>query len=131
MIRMSAEEARNLFGGKKAPKYRNRQCVWKGEKFDSILERDRFIILEAEQAEGRIQGLRRQVKYTLIPAQKIDGKTVERECSYIADFVYSTPAGEVVCEDTKGFRTKEWIIKRKLMLYIHGIRVREIGRKDT
>lgn len=53
------------------------------------------------------------------------GKVLERECTYIADFVYYQN-GEVVVEDTKGFRTKEYIIKRKLMLYMHHIRIKEI-----
>ena len=50
-------------------------------------------------------------------------KLLERECSYIADFVY-IKNGKIVVEDTKGVRTKEYIIKRKLMLYVHNIRVR-------
>ena len=53
------------------------------------------------------------------------GKVIEQKCSYIADFVY-TENGEKVVEDTKGFRTKDYIIKRKLMLYIHGIRIQEV-----
>lgn len=111
-------------------KYGNRKCSWKGIVFDSVLERDRFIILEEDQREGKISDLRRQVKYVLIPTQKIGGKVVERECSYIADFVYKLPSGEEVVEDTKGFATKDFIIKRKLMLQVHGIRVHEIRRKQ-
>ena len=53
------------------------------------------------------------------------GKLLERECAYIADFVY-TENGKIVVEDTKGLRTKDYIIKRKLMLYVHNIRVREV-----
>lgn len=56
---------------------------------------------------------------------KETGKVVERECSYKADFVY-TEGGETVVEDVKGYRTKEYIIKRKLMLHVYGIRIREI-----
>lgn len=75
------------------------------------------------------------MKYELIPNQYGDcgndfkGKPVrvlmERSCSYVADFVYECD-GETVVEDTKGFRTKEYIIKRKLMLYKYGIQIREI-----
>lgn len=59
------------------------------------------------------------------------GKTtrvlLERSVKYIADFVYTDKAtGQTVVEDTKGVRTKEYIIKRKLMLYLHGIRIKEI-----
>ena len=87
--------------------------------------------------------LKRQVKYVLIPAQreKSDevymrgdkkglpkpGRVIEKECAYIADFVYfDVKKQEVIVEDTKGFRTKDYTIKRKLMLYRHGIRIKEI-----
>ena len=112
-------------------KYRNQKCSWKGIVFDSILERDRFIILEADQREGKISDLRRQVKYVLSPEQRIGGKLVERECSYIADFVYKLPSGEEVVEDTKGFVTKEFIIKRKLVLSVYGIRIRMVRKGDV
>ena len=72
-----------------------------------------------------IKELKRQVKFELIPSQRIDGKVVERACCYIADFVYIRN-GRFVVEDAKGVRTKEYRIKRKLMLYIHGIRITEV-----
>lgn len=74
---------------------------------------------------GTIQNLKRQVKFELIPSQRIDGKVIERPCTYIADFVY-TENGKMVVEDTKGFRTTDYIIKRKLLLWVHGIRIQEI-----
>ena len=78
------------------------------------------------QRAGKISNLQRQVKYTLIPSQRIDGKVVERECYYTADFVYrDTGTGKEIVEDSKGMRTKEYIIKRKLMLYKNGIRILE------
>ena len=45
----------------------------------------------------------------------------------MADFVY-TKDGEMIVEDTKSpvTRTKDYIIKRKLMRYIHGIAISEI-----
>ena len=126
--RMSVEQYRALT---KATKYRNTKCDWQGSKFDSALERDRFIILDADQREGKISDLRRQVKFVLIPSQTVDGKLVERECSYIADFVYKVQ-GQIVVEDTKSkaTRTPEYIIKRKLMLYVHGIIIHEIEREN-
>jgi hypothetical protein len=76
------------------------------------------------------------VEFELIPAQrepdrvgvrggKIKGKTIEQAVKYVADFVY-TENGKRVVEDTKGFRTKDYIIKRKLMLWVHGIKIREV-----
>ena len=65
--------------------------------------------------------------FTLIPSQKDEnGKTIEKPVKYIADFVYKTKNGVLVVEDTKGVRTADYIIKRKLMLYIHKIRIKEI-----
>ena len=52
-------------------------------------------------------------------------KLIEKECVYIADFTY-VENGEKIVEDTKGFKTKDYIIKRKLMLYTHGIKIREV-----
>lgn len=83
--------------------------------------------LKMMQRAGLIANLQEQVPYELIPAQYINGKCIERKCSYIADFVYTDcKTGEFFVEDTKGVRTKEYIIKRKLMLKIHGIRIKEI-----
>lgn len=116
-------------------KYRARKILQNGESFDSKREYRRYQDLILLQRAGKISDLRRQVKYTLIPAQREPdtigsrggvkkGKVVERECSYTADFVY-TENGETVVEDVKGMRTREYVIKRKLMLYMHGIRIRE------
>lgn len=86
---------------------------------------------------GLISNLREQVPFVLIPAQYSDSDTchkgkqarvlLERSCRYIADFVYTDlETGKTIVEDTKGYRTKEYIIKRKLMLFIHGIHIHEI-----
>lgn len=89
------------------------------------------------QRQGLIQGLDRQVKFLLIPSQREEtgeigrngkpkqGKVVERECAYYADFVYFEN-GERIVEDVKGVRTEAYKIKRKLMRWIHGIEIREV-----
>ncbi len=106
-------------------KYKSRKVTVGGITFDSRKEYTRWVELILLLKAGRISDLKRQVKYELIPSQRIDGKVVERACSYVADFVY-TENGKTVVEDTKGFKTPEYIIKRKLMLYIHGIRIVEV-----
>lgn len=106
-------------------KYHNKPVVVDGEHFDSQREANRWHDLKVLQLAGVISDLRRQVPFELIPAQKLEGKVVERPVRYIADFVYSM-GGETVVEDTKGVRTKEYVIKRKLMLYKHGIIVKEV-----
>lgn len=120
-------------------KYHNKTAIVNGITFMSRKEGRRYQDLLLLERAGAIQNLQRQVKFVLIPAQcetferygkngqKLqDGqRTLERECSYVADFVYQMD-GEMVVEDTKGFRTNDYIIKRKLMLYIHGIRIKEV-----
>lgn len=120
-------------------KYHNKKITVDGITFDSRREYNRFRELQLLERAGQIQGLELQKKFVLLPTQYEtferygakgqrlkDGKRcIEKECAYIADFVY-TENGETVVEDTKGMRTKEYIIKRKLMLYIHGIKIREV-----
>ena len=80
-------------------KYGNKKVVVDGIKFDSKKEAARYKELCLLERAGAIQNLKTQVKFVLIPSQKMNGRTVERECSYRADFVY-TKDGEMVVEDT-------------------------------
>lgn len=100
-------------------KYGNKKVTVDGIEFDSKKEANRYLQLKLLERAGEIQDLQLQVKFELIPKQK-----GERACNYIADFVY-TQNGETIVEDTKGFKTPEYIIKRKLMLERHGIRIKE------
>jgi hypothetical protein len=112
-----------------------------GIVFDSHKEASRWEQLLLLQKAGKIVELKRQVKYELIPAQyetyerfsktgkrlKDGTRLVERKVEYIADFVYhDVDTGELIVEDTKGVKTKDYIIKRKLMMHVHGIRIREV-----
>ena len=100
-----------------------------GVKHDSKKEAKRWLELNLLQRAGEIHDLKRQVPFELIPAQFIDGKCVERSVKYIADFVYTTRDGREVVEDTKSPATrknKEYVIKRKLMLKEHGVRIKEV-----
>lgn len=108
-------------------KYKNKKVMIDGIKFDSKKEANRYQELKLMQRAGIISDLQRQVKYVLIPSQKgNDGKVIERPCTYIADFVYIDENGKTVVEDTKGYRISDYKIKRKLMLYIHGVKINEI-----
>ena len=109
-------------GGKRKNKY---NAVKMGGKH-STKEYRRACLLRALARSGEIFDLREQVKYVLIPTQRdTSGKLLEKECSYYADFVYRDKDGKVVVEDAKGMRTDEYIMKRKLMLTVHGIRIKE------
>lgn len=108
-------------------KYHSRKITRDGEVFDSVKEYRRWCELKLLERAGKIVNLKRQLKFELIPSQKVDGKVVERPCNYIADFYYTdTETWQTVIEDTKGFKTKDYIIKRKLMLWVHGIRIQEV-----
>ena len=102
-------------------KYHSKKVEYDGINFASRLERDRYIELKQLEKAGIIKNLQLQVKYEVIPKQK-----GERAANYIADFVYEDAQGVTVVEDTKGFRTRDFILKRKLMLYVYGIKVQEV-----
>lgn len=105
-------------------KYHSTPTEVNGIRFDSKREANRWAELRLMERAGKIQKLKRQVRYLLIPSQYRDGKCVEREASYIADFVYIKD-GHLVVEDCKGFRTPEYRLKRKLMLERYDIRLVE------
>lgn len=85
--------------------------------FDSKREYTRWCELQVLEAAGVISDLRRQVRYRL----DVNGVHV---CDYVADAVYAEGLEQVV-EDTKGVRTAVYRIKAKLMLAVHGIKIRE------
>lgn len=106
-------------------KYANVRCEVDGLKFDSKAERDRWLTLRVLERAGKIRGLQRQVRYQLIPPQQRPSGGMERACDYVADFVYWDGDRQIV-EDVKGAATPEYRIKRKLMLQVHGLEVREV-----
>lgn len=120
-------------------KYGNKKVEVNGILFDSKREARRWLELDAMAKAGMIHDLQRQVEFELIPAQyeaierygkkgqrlKDGQRLIEKKCVYVADFTYWKGDQRVV-EDTKGHRTEKYIIKRKLMLYVHGIRIREV-----
>ena len=126
---MTIEEYRKLIKeADKKNKYGAKRTTIDGKTFDSTKEANRYTSLLLLQRAGVITDLQTQVKYVLIPTQRDeDGNLLEKECSYKADFVYKRD-GQLIVEDTKSKATKtpEYIIKRKLMLYVHNIRIQEI-----
>ena len=121
-------------------KYNASKVVANGEIYESKKEAVRGTELALLEKAGAIQNLRRQVKFVLIPAQREPdtfgprggrkvGRTIEQELAYVADFVYERD-GQTVVEDVKGYRDggayRIFSIKRKLMLYLKGIRIKEV-----
>jgi len=119
-------------------KYRNKKMVVDGIQFDSRREGQYYVKLKLLLAAGEISDLRLQVPYEIIPAiykdevkhlktkDKVVRKCVQRATTYVADFVYVDNAtGETKVVDTKGFRTKEYKLKKKMMLAFNGIDIIE------
>lgn len=118
-------------------KYNAKKCHYDGITFDSGREMKRYVQLKLMERAGEISDLKLQVKYELIPVQREPdiigerggvkkGKIIEYPCHYIADFVYKDKEGNQVVEDSKGFKTPEYKIKKKLALYMLGIRIQEV-----
>lgn len=127
-------------------KYKSKKITKNGYAFDSIKEYRRWNELVLLERAGQIVDLQRQVKYELIPSQRIGGKVVERPCTYVADFVYQKPVHkqymnergslvfadgyETIVEDVKGYKKSTaysvFAIKRKLMLQKYGIQIKEV-----
>lgn len=111
-------------------KYHNKKVIYDGLKFDSQHEADRYCELKLMQRAGKIKNLTCQVPFSLVPPQygDVNGKRkmLERACSYVADFTYYDEHNILTVEDAKGMRVEPYITKRKLMLYLKGIRVIEV-----
>lgn len=128
-IDLSNDKRFNQASQKEMPnKYGAQKTDFRGRKFASEKEAERFAELRYMQMGKLIGGLQCQYKFILVPEQQDEnGKVIERAVTYIADFVYTDlKTGELVVEDTKGVKTKDYIIKRKLMLHVHKIRIREV-----
>lgn len=89
-------------------KYGNRKVALDGITFDSKKEAQRYTELKLLEKAGKITGLQLQREFELIPAQR----------EHTNEIYEKGP--------NKGMRTKEYIIKRKLMLYKYGIRIKEV-----
>ena len=104
-------------------KFNAKKTVVDGIQFDSAREAKRYTRLRALEDEGKIQHLRLQVPFELLPSFECDGVKY-RGMKYVADFVYHR-GGKVVVEDCKGFKTPEYKLKKKLMAYINHINIEE------
>lgn len=128
MLRWSEDQLREFAERRKAvatakppadrPKYRNKKTTVGEKVFDSKLEASRYVQLVRLQEGGVISGLQCQVKFNLA----VSGSLI---CKYIADFTYTNSDGHRIVEDAKGVRTREYILKKKLMKALLGIDIKE------
>lgn len=107
-------------------KYHAKKVTVDGITFDSRREANRYAELMLLQRAGEISDLELQKKYLLIPSQKKPSGGTERPVTYTADFAYKDKTGREIVEDSKGMKTQQYIIRRKLMLYMHGVEVKEV-----
>ena len=109
-------------------KYRSQKITVDGITFDSVKEANRWQELRMLERAGEIRDLQRQVPFVVIPTQRDEnGKLIEKEVRYVADFTY-IEKGKLTrtVEDVKGMRTREYVLKRKMLLWRLGIRIREV-----
>lgn len=106
-------------------KYHNRKTILDGIKFDSKREAQRYRELKLLESAGLVSGIELQVPYELVPDMVFDGRKVQG-VRYIADFRYTDENGQTVVEDAKGMRTAVYTIKKKLMMWRYGIKIREV-----
>jgi len=104
-------------------KYQNQPTVLDGIRFDSKREANRYAELKILEKAKVISNLQLQVAFPIIPAQT-GGLRKELAASYVADFVYMEN-GKQIIEDTKGVKTKDYLLKRKLMK-LQGLEITEV-----
>lgn len=120
LIALLEQESAGNGQPKKKAKYGSKKAEVDGILFDSGKEAGRYCQLKLMERAGMIYDLQLQVAYELNP-----GGT--HSLRYIADFVYIISDNELqIIEDAKGFRTKDYRKKKRLMKKVHGIDIKEV-----
>lgn len=101
----------------KRSKFGNKAASVNGIKFHSKKEAARYRTLLLLEKAGTIRDIELQPRFRLV----VNGELI---CTYVADFRYRS-GGQVIVEDVKGFRTREYVLKRKLMKALLGITIKE------
>lgn len=110
----------------KTNKYHNKKVIYKGIKFDSKKERNRYIVLKQLEEKGLIKNLELQTKFELLPKFDINGRHV-RAITYTCDFYYyDTVKNSFIVEDVKGMKTDVYKIKKKMFEYKYQIEIKEV-----
>lgn len=103
------------------------KTVVDGMKFDSKKEAKYYTNLVLLQKAGEIKSFEMQVPFILQPKFRTEWGTCIREIKYVADFVIEYPDGHKEVVDVKGFRTKEYNLKKKMFLYVYrGVMFKEV-----
>ena len=115
----------------KTNKYCNEKIIVDGIEFDSKLEARRWQQLNLLQKAGNIKDLRRQIKFELQPSYVKNDKVI-KSINYVADFVYyDLNKRGFIIEDTKGYKTGIYKLKKKILEYKYpDLEIKEIRKED-
>lgn len=108
-------------------KFRAVKTVVDGIEFDSKKEAKYYLSLKLQEKAGEIKGFKMQVPFVLQPKFRTEWGTCIREIKYVADFVVEYSDGHKEVIDVKGYRTKEYNLKKKMFLYVYpGVMFKEV-----
>ena len=108
--KLVGQKEQSLSKKKKTNKYHNKHITRDGISFDSIAEYERYQFLLLLEKSKEISNLRYHKKEDNIILQK------DPQIIYEPDFVYVNKDGETIIEDLKGAQTKEFILKKKIII---------------
>ena len=106
-------------------KYHNIKTTIDGITFDSKKEAARFCELRLMERAKLIRDLKLQPRFEIQPSYIKNGRKV-RAIEYIADFSYYNESGKFIVEDVKGKRTKDYLLKKKLIEYRYDFEITEV-----
>lgn len=127
-MRISKETYNKLLNNSisvKQNKYKNKKVEYDGKKFDSEKEKAWYIKYKLMEKSGEITDLKLQVPFNILETFRLNDKTY-RKMKYVADFTFYDKEGKYHVVDAKGYKTKEYLLKKKLMAWKYGIEIEEV-----
>lgn len=104
-----------------ANKYKAKSKEIDGHTFPSLKEADYYLQYKAMLAKGEITDLQLQPQYELLPSFRDNQGRLERAITYKPDFLLTYPDGRLVAVEVKGFKTRDYILRRKLFKHRYGM----------
>jgi len=100
-----------------ANKYGAKTTVIDGHEFPSRREAEYYLIYKSMLQHGEIKDLQLQPRFELIPAYTTSTGKKVRPCHYTADFLLIYPDGRKRVIEVKGYRTRDYQLRRKMFEY--------------
>ena len=95
-------------------KYGAKKIEIDGHVFPSKRESEYYLVYKDMLERGEIVKLELQPRFTIIPAYTNHAGKKIRPCHYTADFLLTYPDGRKKVVEVKGFRTRDYMLRRKL-----------------